>query len=97
MIVRSRKGANMNATALITHEDQSFSLEEVVLPEVQPDEIGIRVNYSGVSIGTEFALIRQKLKWADFPISTGYMASGVVDKVGESIPNFKAGDRVFVR
>lgn len=87
----------MDAKALVTYEDQTFSLEDVVLPSVQPDEIGIRVHFSGVSIGTEFALIRQKLSWGEFPICTGYMATGTVDAVGEGIDNFRVGDRVFVR
>jgi L-galactonate 5-dehydrogenase len=87
----------MDAKALITREDQSFAIEDVKLPEVKADEIGIRVQFSGVSIGTEFALIRQKLKWADFPICTGYMATGIVDKAGSAVKGFKVGDRVFAR
>ena len=87
----------MNARALISYEDQTFAIEEVELSDVKEDEIGIRVHYSGVSIGTEFALIRQKINWTDFPICTGYMATGVVDKVGSNISNFSIGDPVFVR
>ena len=87
----------MDAKALITREDQRFAIEDVTLPEVQSDEIGIRVQFSGVSIGTEFSLIRQKLKWAEFPICTGYMATGIVDKVGGAVAGFTVGDRVFVR
>lgn len=87
----------MQATALICDEAQQFWLETVTLPEPQPDEIVIRTAFSGVSIGTEFALIRKKLIWQPFPLCTGYMATGVIESVGKDVQNFTIGDRVFVR
>ncbi len=45
----------MDAKALICDENQNFSLEDVVLPAPNADQIAIRATYSGVSIGTEFA------------------------------------------
>lgn len=87
----------MKATALITWEDQTFGLEEVELPGPRSDQIAIKTEYSGVSIGTEFALIRNKISWGPYPLCTGYMGTGHVDEVGKDITNFKSGDRVYYR
>jgi 2-desacetyl-2-hydroxyethyl bacteriochlorophyllide A dehydrogenase len=87
----------MNATALICDEKQRFSLEDVVLKEPGPDQIAIQTHYSGVSIGTEFALIRNKISWGPYPLCTGYMGTGIVEAVGAEITNFKVGDAVYFR
>jgi 2-desacetyl-2-hydroxyethyl bacteriochlorophyllide A dehydrogenase len=87
----------MNARALICDERQRFSLEDVVLQDPGPDQVVIRTHYSGVSIGTEFALIRNKISWGPYPICTGYMATGVVESVGANVDNFQVGDEVYYR
>ena len=87
----------MKATALICDEEQHFTLEDVTLSDPGPDEVAIRTLYSGVSIGTEFALIRNKLSWGPYPICTGYMGTGVIEAVGAEINTFKAGDKVYFR
>lgn len=75
----------------------SFSLRSVHLRDLAEDEVLVRTAYSGVSIGTEFALIRGKISWGAFPLVTGYMATGVVEKVGEAVSTVGLGDRVFLR
>ncbi len=87
----------MNAKALICDEKQNFSIEEVVLEGPAPDQVAIRTHYTGVSIGTEFALIRNKLSWGPYPLCTGYMGTGIVGAVGADIDNFKVGDEVYFR
>ena len=87
----------MDARALVCDENQRFSIEQVVLPGCAPDQIAIRTHYTGVSIGTEFALIRNKLSWGPYPLCTGYMGTGVVEAVGADIDRFKVGDEVYFR
>lgn len=87
----------MRATALICDERQEFSLREVVLPEARPEEIVVRNICSGVSIGTEFALIRGRLSWGPPPLCTGYMATGIVEAVGAAVQGFQVGDPVYHR
>jgi 2-desacetyl-2-hydroxyethyl bacteriochlorophyllide A dehydrogenase len=87
----------MRTQALICNEQQQFSLEEVILPDPAPDQIAIRTHYTGVSIGTEFALIRNKLSWGPYPLCTGYMGTGTVEAVGSAISNFQVGDKVYFR
>lgn len=87
----------IKATALVCHQDQTFTLEDVHLPEPEADQIAVRCHYSGVSVGTEFAVIRGKLDWGPFPLVTGYMASGTVEKVGKDIDNFTVGQQIYYR
>ncbi len=87
----------MEAQALVTHEDGSFTLESVILDEAGSDDVVVRTVCSGVSIGTEFALINGKLSWGPYPLVTGYQAAGIVEWAGKSVKYLKKGDRVFVR
>jgi len=87
----------LEAQALITSSDQTFSIETVTLPEMAKDQITVKTQFSGVSIGTEFALIRGKLSWGLYPLCTGYQGTGIVEAVGEDISNIQLGERVFFR
>ena len=87
----------MRAQAVICDERQSISLEEVILPDPAADQIAIRTHYTGVSIGTEFALIRNKLSWGPYPLCTGYQGTGTVEAVGSAVDGFRAGDLVYFR
>ncbi len=87
----------MNAKALICDGKQNFSIENVTLKDPAPDQVMIRTLYTGVSIGTEFALIRNKLSWGPYPLCTGNMGTAVVEEAGTNINTFKAGDKVFFR
>ncbi len=87
----------MEATALITDENRQFSLRPVRLPEPKGNQVLVKTSFSGVSIGTEFALIRNKISWGPYPLCTGYMSTGVVEQTGSDIKGIKVGDRVFVR
>ena len=87
----------MKAKALICDEQQSFSIEDVVLTDPAADQVAIRTHYTGVSVGTEFALIRNKISWGPYPLCTGYMGTGVVEAVGSDVDNFNVGDAVYFR
>jgi 2-desacetyl-2-hydroxyethyl bacteriochlorophyllide A dehydrogenase len=87
----------MKAHALICTAEQQFSLETFDIPASQPSQIRVRTLYSGVSVGTEFAVIRGKLDWGPFPVCTGYQAVGVVEEAGGDVTKFKPGDKVYYR
>lgn len=87
----------MNARALICTEQQAFSLQEFPVPDPTPTQLRIRTLYSGVSVGTEFAVIQHKLDWGPFPVCTGYQAVGVVEATGSQVTKFNEGDRVYYR
>ncbi len=83
--------------ALICDERQDFSIRDVQLDDPASDQVAIRTHWSGVSIGTEFALVRNKISWGPYPLCTGYMGTGIIETVGEEIDNFAVGDRVYFR
>jgi 2-desacetyl-2-hydroxyethyl bacteriochlorophyllide A dehydrogenase len=85
----------MKAKALICDKKQNFSIEDVILDDPKDEQIVIRTYFSGVSIGTEFALIRNKLYWGPYPLCTGYQGTGIVEKVGKKVKNANIGDKVY--
>lgn len=87
----------MQTKALVCDSPETFSIREVQLPDPGPRDLLLRTEYSGVSVGTEFACIQGKLDWGPHPLVTGYQAVGRVESAGEEFPGFKKGDRVFWR
>lgn len=83
--------------ALICDSEQEFQIADVLLKEPAADQVLIRTHYTGVSIGTEFALVRNKLSWGPYPLCLGYQGTGVVEAVGRDITNFHIGDAVYFR
>lgn len=87
----------LHGTALVADVGGAFRLVDVVTAPVGRGDIGIRTLWSGVSIGTEFAVLQGKLDWGSFPIVTGYMATGVVTVVGPDVRDIAVGDTVYYR
>ena len=87
----------MEATALICEDGPRIELRQVGLPEPGPGQMVIRALASGVSPGTELALMRGRISWGPFPLCTGYQAVGEVMAVGEAVTGFALGDRVYYR
>lgn len=85
------------AQALVTPENQRFSIQDVVLPEPGHRQLRVQTLYSGVSIGTEFAFIQGKIDRGPYPMVTGYQGVGIVDAVGEDVTEFSVDDRVYYR
>jgi 2-desacetyl-2-hydroxyethyl bacteriochlorophyllide A dehydrogenase len=85
----------MHASALICDAEQRFSLQPLTLPEPGAGEVVVRTLYSGVSIGTEFALIRKKISWGPYPLCTGYQSVGVVE--ASDCADFSVGTLVYCR
>ncbi len=86
-----------NARALMCSEKQEFSIEDVVVPDPGPMEVLVRTRWSGVSIGTEFAIVRRKLAWGNYPLVTGYQGAGVVEGAGGEVSHLSVGDTVYFR
>jgi 2-desacetyl-2-hydroxyethyl bacteriochlorophyllide A dehydrogenase len=83
--------------ALVAEREGEFRLADVVTAPIGDDDIAVRTLWSGVSIGTEFAVLTGKLDWGSFPIVTGYMATGVVTAVGSAVTELSVGDTVYYR
>ena len=85
------------ARALVCDEKQRFTMADVRLKEPTAEQVSIRTHYTGVSIGTEFALIRNKISWGPYPLCTGYQGTGVIETVGGAVKGFAPGDTVYFR
>lgn len=87
----------MKTQALICTDKQEFSLESFEIPALEDNQILVRNTYSGVSVGTEFAVIQHKLDWGPFPVCTGYQAVGIVEQTGPAVTRFQTADKVYYR
>jgi propanol-preferring alcohol dehydrogenase len=72
-------------------------VRDVKIPDPGPDEIGVRTLYSGISIGTELWILKQRYWDAEFPCVSGYQKVGVVETAGPEVTNYRQGDTVFLR
>lgn len=69
---------------------------EEPMPDCGPRQIRIRTEYSGVSNGTERSfLMGGPYGSSTWPCRCGYQAVGVVERVGDQVSGYAAGDRVF--
>ncbi len=87
----------MQARALICDSNQKFTISDVTLPEPAAGQVAIRCLQSGVSIGTELALAKNKISWGPYPLCLGYQAVGIVEQLGESVSDLAVGDKVYYR
>lgn len=71
----------------------------VPVPEIKGDEVLVRVAYSGICatdyeiLGGEMTLVKEgKIR---YPVRFGHEWSGVVEKIGPDVTDFKVGDHVI--
>lgn len=88
----------MDATAVVFEQPGLLALRTVTLPDPQPDEILVEMQWSGVSAGTERLLWSGRMPafpGMGYPLVPGYESAGRVLAAGAhaTIPE---GDHVFV-
>ena len=88
--------------AIVFPKPGSVKFEEVPLPEMGPDELTVRIEYSCISNGTERWCLTDRLVVPGamplaFPHVPGYQAAGMVAAVGSRVRGVSPGDRVFSR
>ncbi|MCM8803954.1 MAG: zinc-dependent dehydrogenase [Candidatus Omnitrophica bacterium] len=79
----------------VLKEIEKLEIEEVELPEPKENEILIKVKSCAIC-GTDIKVFHYGHKHIVFPRITGHEVSGIVEKVGKNIKEFKEGDRVAV-
>lgn len=93
------------AQRIVFTEKGKVELQSYGLPDPKPEEIGIRTQYSLISIGSETTILHQRYatdshfaQRFSFPqLKTGVQAVGVVEQLGSAVSEFVTGDRVFMR
>ncbi len=80
--------------AAIWHGRRDMRIEEVPEPEVGPEDVRIKVAYSGVCHTDVFEYLYGPQTIFNPPLSLGHEFSGVVEEVGEASSGLEKGDRV---
>jgi 2-desacetyl-2-hydroxyethyl bacteriochlorophyllide A dehydrogenase len=87
----------VDARGVVFTAPQQVEVWDIEIPEPGPEDLFIRVLYSGISVGTEGWNLLGKYKGVTYPLVTGYQHCGVVEKVGAAVSRFEEGDLVFSR
>ncbi len=78
--------------AVLRGQDSAFSFEDVVLDDIQPTEILVKIVATGLC-HTDLAVVHGHIP-AAFPIVLGHEGAGVVEQVGANVIGFEVGDHV---
>ena len=76
----------------VYYNNKDVRIGERPVPAISDDELLVKVMASGIC-GTD---VMEWYRIKKAPIVLGHEMSGVVEKAGSNVKNFKAGDRVFV-
>ena len=86
-----------NKALVITELGKKALLQETAYPEINKDEVVIRTQYSGVSIGTEMWIASgERSDYGPVPFVNGYQAAGEICEIGSEVEGFSIGDIVTV-
>ena len=76
----------------VYYNNKDVRIEEKPIPEINDDELLVKVMASGIC-GTD---VMEWYRIKKAPLVLGHEISGVITQAGKNIKNFKIGDRVFV-
>jgi len=90
----------MKTQAVVYTKPNAVEVQEVALPEMEPEDVLIRTECSFVSTGTERWTLQgdmaKRIGGPKFPLVPGYQKAGTVQKTGEAVTGFVPGQRVFM-
>lgn len=81
----------MRAFVRTSQQSMNVELQEVQVPEMEANEVLIRVQAFGVGSHDRYFIPTH----ANFPYTIGTEGAGVVEKVGEHVSGSNVGDRVI--
>lgn len=87
----------MKKKQIIFTAPKTAALLEQDIPNLEPDDVRVKMEYTVVSAGTERDCILGRPNTPQrFPTSLGYCGIGCVDAVGKDVATVREGDRVLV-
>ncbi|NRQ49979.1 NAD(P)-dependent alcohol dehydrogenase [Aeromicrobium stalagmiti] len=78
--------------AVIRATDAEFTFEDIVLDDITPSEILVRIVATGLC-HTDLAVVHGHIP-GTFPLVLGHEGAGIVEQVGSSVTDFVVGDHV---
>ncbi len=78
--------------AVLRGVDVPFTFEDVVLEDIRPDELLVRIVATGLC-HTDLAVQHGHIP-GQFPLLLGHEGSGTVEQVGSAVGGFAVGDNV---
>lgn len=83
---------------LLNYGNYKGEITDLPIPEIKADEVLVKICYCGIC-GTDQDLFSSKCSFAEdglvsYPVRLGHEWSGVVEKVGCDVSQFKVGDKV---
>ncbi len=79
--------------AAVQEKPEKLVIGEVPVPEINDDEVLIRVKYTGIC-GTDWSIFTGKYSADKLPLIPGHEFSGVISQVGRNAAGLQEGDRV---
>ena len=76
----------------VYYNNKDVRIEEMPVPEINDDELLVKVMASGIC-GTD---VMEWYRIKKAPIVLGHEIAGVIEKIGNNVKNFSIGDRVMV-
>ena len=85
----------MKARGVVFTAPYKVEVWDIEVPEPGPEDLLVRVLYSGISVGTEGWILKNGYKGVTYPLVTGYQHCGVVERVGSKVEGIREGELVF--
>ena len=81
------------------NKEGNIEIKTIPIPAIDRNEVLVKIKYAGVN-PLDNMIIREEVKFIvpyDFPLVMGNEFSGVIEKIGSEVTEFKVGDRVYGR
>ena len=85
--------------AILNKKNAELKVDDIPVPEISEDEVLVKVEYAGVN-PLDNMIVREEVKLITpykYPLVMGNEFSGVIEKAGSKVTDFKEGDRVYAR
>lgn len=85
--------------AMLNKKNADLIVDDIPVPEIKDDEVLVKVKCAGVN-PLDNMIVREEVKLITpykYPLVMGNEFSGVIEKTGSKVNNFKEGDRVYAR
>ncbi|HHV81543.1 TPA: alcohol dehydrogenase catalytic domain-containing protein [bacterium] len=84
----------MKAVVKFDIKDGATELREVPVPQIGPDDVLVRVEYTGIC-GSDPHIHHNEVNYKiNVPVILGHEFSGVIEEAGKNVKDFKVGERV---